>query len=176
MTASTSYLKDMHILAVDDEIGILETIEDVLDESRVDRATTYTAASQKIKETKYDLIILDIMGVNGLKLLEEAVDRKIPTVMLTAHALNLETLELSLRKGALSYLPKEELANLDEFLNELLDTARKGESPWRLLFKRLGSFFAQHFGPEWDERGPEYWEEVLRKETEKMPFWGILKR
>ena len=167
MVTSTSYVKGMHILAVDDEIGILETIADVLDESRVDRATTYAAASQRIKDTEYDLVILDIMGVDGLKLLEEAVDRGIPAVMLTAHALNPETLKISLRKGALAYLPKEELADLDEFLNEMFATINKGESPWKLLFKRLGSFFVKRFGPEWDEEAQEFWDEIEKKHQKR---------
>ena len=163
MKETTSYLKGMYILAVDDEVGILETIEDVLDESRIDRATNYADASQKIKETDYDLAILDIMGVDGLKLLEETVDRGIPTVMLTAHALNPETLKISLRKGALAYLPKEELVNLDEFLNEMFATINRGESPWKLLFRRLGDFFARRFGPKWDEEARQFWDEIEKK-------------
>ena len=117
----TSHLTGLNVLAVDDEKDILETIEDVLDEAKVDRAEDYDSASQKLKDTKYDLAILDIMGVNGLDLLVEAVNKGIPTVMLTAHAMNPETLKASITKGALSYLPKEELTRLDELVNELLE-------------------------------------------------------
>ena len=113
MTVPKSYIKGKHILAVDDEQDILETIADILEDARVDRAGDYATASRKIKEKRYDLAILDIMGVNGLQLLEEAVDRGIPTVMLTAHAINPETLMESIRKGAISYLPKEMLAELE---------------------------------------------------------------
>ena len=172
MTASTSHLKGLYILAVDDEVDTLETIEDILDESLIDRAMDYTTASQKIQNTDYDLVILDIMGVDGLTLLEETVKRGIPAVMLTAHALNPETLGISLHKGAISYLPKEELANLDEFLNELLDTVKKGKPPWKLLFKRFGDFFATHFGSEWHDEG--HWENVLRKENKK--YWDEIER
>ena len=87
-TESKSYIKGLNVLAVDDEKDILDTIEDVLDEAKVDRAEDYDSASQKLKDTKYDLAILDIMGVNGLDLLVEAVNKGIPTVMLTAHAMN----------------------------------------------------------------------------------------
>ena len=80
-----SHLKGISVLAVDDEKDILDTIEDVLDEAEVDRAGDYDSASKKLKETKYDLAVLDIMGVNGLDLLVEAVNKGIPTVMLTAH-------------------------------------------------------------------------------------------
>ena len=73
--------------------------------------------SKKIKERKYDLAILDIMGVDGLQLLPEAVQWEIPTVMLTAHAISPDTLMESIRKGAISYLPKENLADLDKLMD-----------------------------------------------------------
>jgi len=102
MSGDESFLKGKYILAVDDEKDILETITDILDESVIDWAWEYQNASKKIKAVKYDLVILDIMGVNGLQLLEESVERGIPTVMLTAHALNPETLMESIQKGAIS--------------------------------------------------------------------------
>ena len=104
MAVTKSYIKGKRILAVDDEADILETIEDILDEADLDVAGDYDTASRKIKQTRYDLAILDIMGVNGLKLLTETVARGIPTVMLTAHAINPDTLMGSIRKGAISYL------------------------------------------------------------------------
>ena len=112
MSEKESFLKGKHILAVDDEEDILETITEILDTSTVDTARDYQSASQKIKERKYDLAILDIMGVDGLQLLAETVHREIPTVMLTAHAVNPDTLMSSIRKGAISYLPKETLARI----------------------------------------------------------------
>ncbi len=152
-----SHLKGISVLAVDDEKDILDTIEDVLDEAEVDRAGDYDSASKKLKETKYDLAVLDIMGVNGLDLLVEADNKGIPTVMLTAHALNPETLKASIKKGALSYLPKEELTKLDDLVNELLDAHKKGNSTWRLLFERLGDSFEKSFAPGWAKDDPEFW-------------------
>jgi len=154
----TSHLTGLSVLAVDDEKDILDTIEDVLDEAKVDRAEDYDSASQKLKDTKYDLAILDIMGVNGLDLLVEAVNKGIPTVMLTAHAMNPETLKASINKGALAYLPKEELTRLDELVNELLEAHKKGNSTWRLLFERLGGFFEKTFNEGWDTEDPEFWQ------------------
>ena len=162
MTATESYLKGMHILAVDDEEDILETIIEILDESRVDTAREYQSASQKIKERKYDLAILDIMGVDGLKLLEETVARGIPSVMLTAHAISPETLMESIQKGAISYLPKEKLADLDDLLGDLLGAYHRGEPPWKLLFDKLGDFFDKRFGSEWKARDHEFWSEFSR--------------
>src|SRR5215471_7495799 len=95
---SISNINGLHVLAVDDEKDILDTIEDVLDEAKVDRAEDYATASQKLKDVKYDLAVLDIMGVNGMELLVEAVNKGIPTVMLTAHAMNPESLKSSINK------------------------------------------------------------------------------
>ncbi len=162
MAVSASYIKGKKILAVDDEQDILETIEDILEGAQVDRALDYQTASGKIRQTRYDLAILDIMGVNGLKLLEETVERGIPTVMLTAHAINPETLMESIRMGAISYLPKETLAELDELLNSLLGAYERGEPPWKLLFDRLGSYFDKRFGPGWKEKDREFWSEFSR--------------
>ena len=162
MTATESFLKNMHILAVDDEADILETIVEILDESEVDTARDYPTASAKIKEQRYDLVILDIMGVDGLQLLEEAVEREIPAVMLTAHAISPETLMESIQKGAISYLPKESLVDLDELLNALLAAYHRGEPPWKLLFEKLGDYFDKRFGPEWKEKDNEFWSNFSR--------------
>jgi DNA-binding response OmpR family regulator len=162
MGAPKSSLKGKRILAVDDEVDILETIEDILDEAHVDRAQDYETASEKIRRGTYDLAVLDIMGVDGLKLLEEAVDRGIPTVMLTAHAVNPETLMASIRKGAISYLPKETLAELDTLLADLLASHDRGEPPWKLLFDRLGGYFSERFGADWKEKDKDFWSEFSR--------------
>ena len=162
MGDSKSYIKGKHILAVDDEEDVLETIEDILEGAYIDRAGDYDTASIKIRDNIYDLAILDIMGVNGLQLLEEAVARGIPTVMLTAHAVNPETLMSSIRKGAISYLPKEMLADLDTLLNELLDDRAKGQPPWRLLFDKLGKYFDERFGTSWKEKDKAFWSDFSR--------------
>jgi DNA-binding response OmpR family regulator len=157
-----SYLAGKRILAVDDEPDILELIHEILEESQVDFAKDYDSASEKLKKNRYDLVILDIMGVNGLKLLEEAVDRKFPAVMLTAHAVNPETLVESIQKGAISYLPKETLSELDDVLSEIFRAYEQGEPPWKLLFDKLGDFFDERFGPDWKEKEKAFWTEFSR--------------
>lgn len=157
-----STLKGKRVLAVDDEEDILDTIEDILDACRIDRATSYAAASKKIRENDYDLAILDIMGVDGLKLLEETVAKGIPTVMLTAHAINPRTLMESIRKGAISYLPKETLADLESLLELVLGALARGEAPWKHLFEKLGGFFDKRFGPDWQAADREFWSEFNR--------------
>ncbi|NNF99594.1 MAG: response regulator [Desulfobacteraceae bacterium] len=162
MATDKSYLSEKNILAVDDEPDILETIEDILVGASVDTARDYTTASENIRNNHYDLAILDIMGVDGLKLLEETVAKGIPTVMLTAHAVNQETLMASIRKGAISYLPKETLSELDELLNDLLRAYEQGDPPWKLLFTKLGPFFDERFGPDWKEKDSNFWSDFTK--------------
>ena len=157
--AGQTFLAGKSILAVDDEVDILETIEDILEEAKLDTARDYESASEKIKKQRYDLVILDIMGVNGLQLLEESVARGFPTVMLTAHAVNPEALMASIRKGAISYLPKESLSELDDLLNDLMGAYEKGEAPWKLLFSKLGAYFEERFGADWKDSDKTFWSE-----------------
>ena len=164
-SASPSILAGKKILVVDDEKDILETIEDILDEANVDTANDYDTAISKIRTELYDLAIFDIMGVNGLSLLDEAVAREIPTVMLTAHAVNEETLMASIRKGAIAYLPKEILYDLDKLLKKLLTAHDRGEPPWKLVFEELGEYFDQRFGPDWKKSDRHFWDDFSRTYT-----------
>jgi CheY-like chemotaxis protein len=162
MRERKTHLTAKSILAVDDEQDILDTIEDILDDVRLDFARDYQSASEKIKTHRYDLVILDIMGVNGLQLLKEAVGRNMPAVMLTAHAINPETLMESIRLGAIAYLPKESLAQLDILLNDLLQAHDQGKPPWKLLFDKLGDYFDRRFGPGWQEKDKAFWDRFSR--------------
>jgi CheY-like chemotaxis protein len=162
MAEKKSYLKGLRILAVDDEEDVLDTIAEALEMASVDRAQDFKTAVKKISEKTYDLAILDIMGVDGLTLLDKTVEKGIPTVMLTAHALNAETLLASVRKGAISYLPKEKLAEIDQILNDLLAAQAAGEPTWKLLFEKLGDFFDEKFGPGWKEKDKDFWSDFSR--------------
>ncbi len=157
MTEINSFLKGKHILAVDDEADVIETIEEILEEANVDVARDYDTASKKIAQTSYDLAILDIMGVNGIQLLEECVKKGIPAIMLTANSMNPESLIESIKKGAISYLSKEHLSVLDSMVTELLTAQIKGEGTWKLLFDKLGDFFDNRFGNNWKDDDKEFW-------------------
>ncbi|MCP4673421.1 MAG: response regulator [Desulfobacula sp.] len=157
MTQTADFLKNKHILAVDDEQDILETIQEILNNTKVDIASDYDSASNKILKTRYDLAILDIMGVNGIKLLEECVARKIPAIMLTANSMNPNSLVESIKKGAISYLSKEHLSDLDSLINELLGAQKEGEPTWKLLFDKLGGYFDKRFGKNWKDDDRDFW-------------------
>ena len=150
-------LKDKTILAVDDEWDVIDTIVEILHMSRVDVAQDHDTAVEKIKTGTYDLAILDIMGVNGIRLLEHCVERNIPAVMLTANAMNPDALMESIKKGAISYLSKEHLADLDELLAELLGARNDGNPTWKLLFDKLGDYFNTRFGKNWKDKDRDFW-------------------
>lgn len=164
---SKSPLKDKVILIVDDEPDILKTIEEVLDMCMVHKAADYNTALQYIMSYTYDIVILDIMGVNGFELLKKAVFRGFPAVMLTAHALSPESLKKSIKLGAVSFLPKEKISELESYLE---DVVIGGSKPaWQKLFEKLGDYFNMRFGPDWREKDRFFkeFEGELKKELKK---------
>src|SRR4030042_370199 len=65
-----SPLKDKVVLVVDDEPDVLETVADELDMCIVHKAKDYDTGLQYLLSYTYDVVILDIMGVNGFELLK----------------------------------------------------------------------------------------------------------
>ena len=65
MTEAPSYLKGKSILVVDDEEDILETIEDILDESTIHTARDYESASEKIRKNRMIWQFLTSWGSTG---------------------------------------------------------------------------------------------------------------
>jgi CheY-like chemotaxis protein len=157
MAQTESLLKGKTILAVDDEKDIIETIEELLEEANVDVAYDFETASDKINSNTYDVVILDIMGVDGITLLEQAVKRNLPAVMLTANSLNPDSLMESIKKGAISYIPKEHLSDLDTLIIELIGAKNDGKPTWKLLFEKLGKSFNKRFGENWKDENKEFW-------------------
>jgi DNA-binding response OmpR family regulator len=162
-----SPLKDKVVLVVDDEPDVLETVAEELDMCLVHKAGDYDTALQYLLSYTYDIVILDIMGVNGFELLKNAVSRGFPTVMLTAHALSPESLKKSIKLGAVSFLPKEKTAELTTFLEDVV--LERGKPVWQKLFDRLGNYFNKRFGPDWKEKDKFFkeFEEELKKSIEE---------
>lgn len=158
---SDSILNRKRILAVDDEPDVLASLrEQLLDFEGLifDTAEDYKTGYHLIRSWTYDIVILDIMGVRGFDLLNAAVSLGFPTVMLTAHALSVENMKKSIEMGARAYLPKEKMAEIVPFLEELLTLEHR--SAWRRTFEWLGGFFNSKFGPEWQKDEKEFWDQV----------------
>jgi len=155
----TSFIAGKRILAVDDEADVLEVIEEILDEATVDKALDFDTAAKRLADTKYDLAILDVMGVDGLTLLDISVEKGIPAVIFTAHAMNVQTFQASIEKGAISFLPKEKMVDLYRFINELIAAVESGKEPWKILFDELAVYFDEKFGPAWKDENKKFWDE-----------------
>ncbi|MBW2481069.1 MAG: response regulator [Deltaproteobacteria bacterium] len=143
-------LKDKSVLIVDDEPDILDSITEQLDMCRIYRAKDYEIALQLMAGFKFDIVILDVMGVRGFELLKKSVSKGFPTVMLTAHALTPEALKESIQLGAVSFLPKEMMAELDTYLADVITGSHK--VVWQNLLEKLGDYFARQFGADWKEK------------------------
>jgi DNA-binding response OmpR family regulator len=155
-----SILNGKKILVVDDEPDILAVVEEEILGScpscTIDKATNYEKGAELLKTNNYDLVILDIMGVRGFDLLEIAVSRSFRTAMLTAHALSPEALKESHDKGAMAYIPKDKLAELIPFLEEVLKNEYK--TGWQRLLDKLEAYFNERFEADWKKRaGTTYW-------------------
>ena len=145
-------LSGKKVLIVDDEPDVLETLEQLLSICEIKKASNYEEAKKLLENEYFDIAILDIMGVNGYDLLEIAKQKGVIPVMLTAHALNPENLAKSRDKGAWSFIPKEKIADIDTFLEDILDAKEKGRNPWIRLFDKLTDYFDKKFGPDWQEK------------------------
>ena len=150
----------LRILIVDDEPDILKTLEDLLPKCEITTATTFEEGKTYIENQKFDLAILDIMGVDGYRLLDIAVENEIIPVMLTAHALSPEDTMRSYKGGAASYVPKEEICNIPIFLDDILEAKERGKSFWWRWLNRLGPFYDRRFGPDWQEGNEEFWKKL----------------
>ncbi len=150
-------LKDRRILVVDDEPDILETVEELLDMCVLDTAATFDEAKKLINHNTYDVAILDIMGVSGYDILDLTREKDIPSLMLTAHALTPENLRESIQKGADSYIPKDELANLDNHVADAIKARVEGKKGYGAWFNNLKPFFDKSFGKGWRDKDRSFW-------------------
>ncbi len=152
------------ILIVDDEQDVRDTLFDLLGDCKLDMASSFEQAKEMLQGTTYDIAILDIMGVDGYGLLEIAKERKVPAIMLTAHALSEDNLLKSAKEGAAYYAPKEELINIKAIVAEVVDAIDNNKSPWERMFERLSDHYDKRFnGPNWREKEQKFWAHKTQK-------------
>ncbi len=146
--SETKILEGKKILIVDDEPDVVETIKELLDMCNIDAAADFETGEKLLNQNKYDIAVLDIMGVNGYELLEIANKKGVPALMLTAHALSPDNFAKSISGGAKAYIPKEKITEIGIYLSDLLKAQEGIEKPYK-WFSRLKSFFNMRFGREW---------------------------
>lgn len=103
---------DFHILVVDDEVPVLEVMVDMLEEAgfKVDSTPSASVALQRVKRTRYDVLVVDLYmpELPGLLLHSKLkfIDRELwtRTVFVSGH-FSTEELRLSL-EGTPRFVPK----------------------------------------------------------------------
>ena len=100
-----------NILVVDDQIGMLETFTDILEDRdcNVVTADNGFTAIKKVKEQSFDLIFMDIKmpGLNGVQTFRELkkIDPKITVIMMTAYSVE-DLIEEAVEEGAYAVIYK----------------------------------------------------------------------
>jgi DNA-binding NarL/FixJ family response regulator len=142
-----SILMGKRILAVDDKPDVLAVLEKEILEAcpdcKFETATTNQEAAEKMMSWTYDAVILDGMGTRDSYLLNLALVRNFPVVMLTTPSPNPEPLNQAIKMGTRVYLPKEKLGEIVSFLKHLIK--RSAYSPgWSRL---VADIFTPSFFP-----------------------------
>ncbi len=151
-------LTNKKLLIVDDEPDVLSTLKELLTKCAVYQAVTFDEAKELLEAQSFDIAVLDIMGVDGYKLLEIANQKEILAVMLTAHALSPQDTVKSFKEGAAYFVPKDKMINIAMYLEDILEAKEKGKSPWSRWKDRFGAYYSKRFGPEWQKESREFWE------------------
>jgi len=155
-----TYLEGKRILLVDDEPDVLESLEELLSVCDLVKATTFEEARGQLENHFFDLAILDIMGVEGFKLLEIANEKRVIAVMLTAHALSPENTIRAYKEGAASYVPKDKMADIETYLNDIWEAREKGKSLWWRWLDRFASFYDRKFEADWQKNDKDFWDKL----------------
>jgi DNA-binding NtrC family response regulator len=150
-------LKGKKVLIVDDEPDVAGALQELLPMCHTTKAFSFEQAKEQFESQPFDIAILDIMGVNGYELLELALKKNVIALMVTAHALSPEHTVTSFRKGAAFFVPKEEMGNIETFLNDVLEAKEKGHHPRSRWLERLDSYYVKRFGPTWKDHDKEFW-------------------
>lgn len=157
--SDSTLLDGKKILVVDDEPDVLIVLKELLSMCDVVTASTFNEAKELLESQDFDAAILDIMGVDGYGLLDVAKQRNIPAVMLTAHALTPDNLVRSIKEGAVSYIPKDEITRIADFLADALKAQVGGKDPWQTWQERLpSSYFEKRWGAAWQDTDKEFWD------------------
>jgi DNA-binding NtrC family response regulator len=151
-------LNGKKVLIVDDEPDVLDTLGETLSMCDVSKASSFEEAKRLFEKQHFDIAILDIMGVRGYTLLEIAEERITPAIMLTAHALNLESTVRSFKAGAAYYVPKDEISKIAVFMTDVLEAKKRGKKPWHSWLKRMTGYYDKKFGDGWERKDKEFWE------------------
>ncbi len=103
--------KKANVLVVDDQIGMLETFTDILEDKGFSVATAEDGfqAIRKVKEQQFDIIFMDIKmpGINGVQTFREIkkINPKASVIMMTAYSVE-DLVKEAIEEGAYTVIYK----------------------------------------------------------------------
>ncbi|MEX0747871.1 MAG: sigma-54 dependent transcriptional regulator, partial [Rhodothermales bacterium] len=118
------------ILVVDDEPSIRRTLREILEYEKfeVDEAVDGEEALQKMRETQYDLVMLDVKMPkrDGMEVLQKARDEmpEVPIIMISGHG-TIETAVEATKLGAFDFIEKP--PDLNRMLVTIRNALDRGE-------------------------------------------------
>jgi len=95
-------LEEKRILILHDDPDVLETVQKILASSQVITAGSFDEAQPLIAGGSFDLVILDIVGLDGFFLLEVCCKNRLPVAAFTFHAMHEDSLNAAIRLGVVS--------------------------------------------------------------------------
>lgn len=117
------------VLVVDDQIGMLETFTDILEDKGFNVVTADDGfiAIERAKEQSFDLIFMDIKmpGINGVQTYREIkkINPKIAVIMMTAYSVE-DLVEEAIEEGAYTVVYKPfDMDKVIQTIEKVLDTA-----------------------------------------------------
>ena len=154
---SKQKLDGKKVLIVDDEPDILESLEELLPMCELVKAHNFEEAKKLLENGHFDLCILDIMGVDGYQLLDIANQKDVIAVMLTGHSLSVSDTVKSFKGGAAYYVPKEKIAEIATYLNDVLEVKRDDKGFLDRWLDRFVGFYDSKFGEDWQDEDKAFW-------------------
>jgi DNA-binding NtrC family response regulator len=154
---SEQYLDGKKVLIVDDEPDVLETLKELLESCEIETASNFEEAEKKLHTQSFDIAVLDIMGVDGYRLLDISKRKNVIAVMLTAHAFSTDNTIKSFKEGAALYIPKEKMVDIATYLDDVLEAQAKGEHSWWRWLDRFANLYAKKFTPKWQDKDRDFW-------------------
>lgn len=133
-----------HILIVDDEPDILESLELVLTSSgyRVSNVLDAKTALSILEYTKIDVVVTDIRmpGLDGIRFLKHAkqTDPELKVIILTGYATTTKAIKRLIQNGAAEILmkPLESVSQLLQAVENTLPKKTPAQQPRRFSPKR----------------------------------------
>ena len=118
------FMNNKSLLAVDSQTDVLQTLEEQIlgacPGCRLDTATTFEDGRDLMLSIMYDLVISDIIRAPGSNLVDVAVSRKFPVLVLSDNKISLEGLNRFDGLRIKAVLQKENLANIVPIIKQVL--------------------------------------------------------